>query len=171
MPHLHSSLGENFSAGMTLTPASYRSLFEPAHPRLFNDATLLDDILGHEVVDLGAAVSPEALGAAPSFTLVASRDATVFSRLPVPAPRKVHGELRVNPLYTVEVTGSGDSLLALTFPNAEYEEEFGECRRYLPESVVIPGDARGVLDPGTLGPAAEYLRRTRVLIDAPRRYC
>jgi hypothetical protein len=171
MPHLHSSLGENFSAGMTLTPTSYRSLFEPVHPRIFDDATLLDDIIGHQVVDLGTQVSPEALGAAPSFTLVASPDTAVFRRLPVPGPGKVHGELRVNPLYTVEVTGGGDSLLTLTFPNPEYEEEFGECRRYLPQSVVIPGDARGVLDPAALGVAAEYLRRTRVVIDAPRRYC
>ena len=29
LPHLHSSLGENFSAGMTLTPAGYASLLEP----------------------------------------------------------------------------------------------------------------------------------------------
>ena len=32
LPHLHSSLGENFSAGMTLTPAGYASLL--SHKRL-----------------------------------------------------------------------------------------------------------------------------------------
>ena len=42
MPHLHSSLGFNFSAGMTLTPAAYRDLFAPAQPRLFRDSDLLE---------------------------------------------------------------------------------------------------------------------------------
>jgi len=169
MPHLHSSLGENFSAGMTLTPASYRDLFEPAQPRLFNDATLLDDSLDRALVDLDAHVSPEALGSAPSFTLVASRDATLFRRFTLPPPSDVRGELRVNPLYRVEA-GSMDSLLTLAFPNDDYEEEFGECKRYLAPSVTIPGDARGLLDARTLGAEADHLIRARVLIDTPRRY-
>ena len=42
LPHLHSSLGENFSAGMTLTPAGYASLLEPSAPRLFSDERLFD---------------------------------------------------------------------------------------------------------------------------------
>ncbi len=37
MPHLHSALGENFSAGNTLTPAAYRDLFTARQPRLFSD--------------------------------------------------------------------------------------------------------------------------------------
>src|SRR5215210_6482328 len=45
MPHLHSALGENFSAGMTLTPAAYRDLFVPMQPRLFSDAALLTQVL------------------------------------------------------------------------------------------------------------------------------
>src|SRR6476620_5526560 len=34
MPHLHSSLGWNYTAGMPLTPTAYHDLLEPLHPRL-----------------------------------------------------------------------------------------------------------------------------------------
>ncbi|MEQ1759850.1 MAG: class I SAM-dependent methyltransferase [Vicinamibacterales bacterium] len=169
MPHLHSSLGENFSAGMTLTPASYRDLFEVMEPRLYRDATLLDGILGHATVDLGASVSAEALGTTPSLTLVASRQAALFKRYALPPFDVVRGELRVNPLFRVE-HADGQSRLTLDFPNADYEEEFGECRRYLPDSMMLEGDARRSLDVQALGDQAERLRRMRVLIDAPVRY-
>ena len=45
MPHLHSALGENFSAGNTLTPAAYRDLFASRQPRLFSDERLLTQVL------------------------------------------------------------------------------------------------------------------------------
>jgi hypothetical protein len=32
MPHLHSSLGFNFSPGMTLTPAAYHDFFQALEP-------------------------------------------------------------------------------------------------------------------------------------------
>ncbi len=170
MPHLHSSLGENFSAGMTLTPASYRDLFAPLQPRLYSDEALLDDVLRHSLVDLSASVSAEALGDSPSFTLVASADASLFSRYAVPAPGPVAGELRVNPLYRVEVR-KGSSLLTLAFPYEEYEEEFGGCKRYLPSSVTLPTEVHGALDPSILGSRLHQLLSARILIDAPRGYC
>ena len=132
MPHLHSSLGENFSAGMTLTPAAYRDLFAPLQPRLFSDSDLLNDILDHTAVDLSRDVTPEQAGDEPSVTLVASRDAArVPRRIALPDPRALAGELRVNPLYRVEQHGA-TATLTLTFPTPEYEEEFGGVRRYLP---------------------------------------
>ncbi len=170
MPHLHSSLGENFSAGMTLAPASYRDLFEPLSPRLFSDTALLDGILGRGVVDLGADVGVAELDGAPSFTLIASKDEALFTRASLQDPDGVEGELRANPLYRVRVAGS-ESVLTLAFPNGEYEEEFGECKRYLPPSVTIPGDATGVLDAAALGPNSAHLRRARIVIDVPRGYC
>ena len=45
MPHLHSSLGYNFSAGMPLTPATSSHLFDKLKPRLFRDTQLFDDVL------------------------------------------------------------------------------------------------------------------------------
>ncbi len=170
MPHLHSSLGENFSPGMTLTPASYRDLFEPMEPQLFQDSTLLDDILDRGVVELGRPVSAEALGTTPSLTLVASKQRSLFRTFALAAHGDPVGELIVNPLYRVEV-GGGASVLTLDFPNDEYEEEFGACKRYLPASLTMAGEIRGSLMPGALGPEGQQLRLTRVLIDAPPRYC
>ncbi len=174
MPHLHSSLGWNHSAGMPLTPAAYADLFAPLQPRLFRDGDLLTSVLDHEAVDLTRAVSVADLGAENSLTLVASRDASLFRTYAVPAPEAVSGALVVNPLYHVARTGE-QTALTLTFPTPEYADEFGGCRRYLPDLIEVPADLTGPLDPvaleATLGADYASLRRGRVLIDAPPYYC
>jgi uncharacterized protein YbaR (Trm112 family) len=164
MPHLHSSLGENFSAGMTLTPAAYRDLFAPLSPRLFSDRTLFDAAVDRGAVDLSAGVTAESLDGEPSLTLVAG-PANLFRRYD-PAPlAELRGELTLNPLYQSAV--DGDRIAAtLTFPTPEYEEEFGECKRYLAAQVTIPRD----LSPESLGSAYRDLRRRRIVLDAPDRY-
>ena len=169
MPHLHSSLGENFSAGMTLSPSAYRDLFEPQQPRLFDDDRLFTDVVERHVVDLAEDVSPEELGEAPSFTLVASRRAAVFRKYAVPDGLEIVGELKVNPLYRIERRGDA-SVLTLTFPTPEYEEEFRECKTYLPQTLTIKADLTGSITPAMLGHQYEELRRRRVIIDAPPNY-
>ncbi len=175
MPHLHSALGENFSAGMTLTPAGYADLFAPLAPRLFPDSVLFDDVVEHATVDLTRHVAPDALGPEPSFTLVASRAPGVFARRQVPPRTAVTGTLAVNPLYAVRRDGD-TTTLTLQFPTPEYEEEFGACRRYLPESLTLTANLTAPLDAArlrvSLGDAVyDDLRRRLVLIDAPPRYC
>lgn len=169
MPHLHSSLGENFSAGGTLTPAAYRTLFESHAPRLFSDARLFDEALERRVVDLTRDVFPEELGTEPSLTLVASRHVDVFRRYDVRVPRDVRGELIVNPLYRVEKCGSS-SVLTLGFPTAEYEAEFSESLRYLPERLVVDADLTRPLTREALGARYGELRDRRVVLDAPVGY-
>jgi uncharacterized protein YbaR (Trm112 family) len=169
MPHLHSALGENFSAGNTLTPAAYRDLFVSRHPRLFSDAGLLSGVLEHRQVDLTRDVSPEHIGNEPSFTLVSGRP-DLFRRYALSGPERVTGELRVNPLYRVE-RQAGSSVLTLTFPTPEYEEEFGDCRRYLPDTVRVDADLTAPIAPERLGPRGDDLRRRRIIIDAPPDYC
>jgi len=169
MPHLHSSLGFNFSAGMTLTPEAYRDLFAPAQPRLFRDSDLLGDILGHTAIDLSRDVTPEQAGHEPSVTLVASRDTGVFRKHHVADPGALTGELRINPLYRVEARGAR-AQLTLAFPTPEYEEEFGAVRRYLPDSLTLDVDPRGPLTPAQFGAGYTDLRRRRILLDTPARY-
>jgi SAM-dependent methyltransferase len=169
MPHLHSSLGFNFSAGMTLTPAAYRDLFAPAQPRLFRDSDLLGDILGHTAIDLSRDVTPEQAGDEPSVTLVASPDAAVFRKHVTHDPGTLSGELLVNPLYRVDQQGAR-ATLTLAFPTPEYEEEFGAVRRYLPETLTLDVDLRGPLTPAQFGAGYTDLRRRRVLLDAPPNY-
>ncbi|MCC6989449.1 MAG: hypothetical protein IT181_10655 [Acidobacteria bacterium] len=174
MPHLHSSLGWNYSAGMPLTPAAYADLFAALEPRLFRDADLLTALLDDDTVDLTSSVTPEVMGAENSLTLVASADAALFRRYTVPAATAVSGALVVNPLYAVTRNARG-STLTLTFPTPEYADEFGGCRRYLPDTLDVPADLTGPLDAAALERAlgADYaaLRRRRVFIDAPRHYC
>ena len=170
LPHLHSSLGENFSAGMTLTPAGYASLFEPHAPRLFSDEHLFDGVLNQRTVDLTRSASPAEIGTEPSFTLVAGRRDDLFQKYVVRDPREIQGELKVNPLYRIDPQGD-TSVLTLTFPTPEYEEEFGACKQYLPSTVTVPGDLTGPIVPGALGPQYDELRRRRVIIDAPPDYC
>ena len=98
MPHLHSALGENFSAGDTLTPAAYYALFASHQPRLFSDEQLFNDVVEHRVVDLTQGVSPEHLGTEPALTLVASLRTDLFRRYDLTPGRDVTGELSVNPL-------------------------------------------------------------------------
>ena len=87
----------------------------------------------------------------------------------MPVEQSVTGELRVNPLYQIERRGNS-SILTLTFPTPEYEEEFGGCRRYLPDTVTVDADLGGTIVPATLGSAYEDLRRRRIVIDAPPQY-
>ncbi len=174
MPHLHSALGWNHSAGMPLTPAAYADLFAPLQPRLFRDEDLLTSVLDRDAVDLTRAVTAADMAAENSLTLVASRDASLFRSYTLPSATAVRGALVVNPLYAVARPGAG-SALTLTFPTPEYADEFGGCRRYLPDLIEVPADLTGPLDPGaleaTLGADYASLRRRRVLIDAPPYYC
>jgi uncharacterized protein YbaR (Trm112 family) len=170
MPHLHSSLGWNYSAGMTLTPHSYASLFAALQPRLFPDEALFHQVVDGAGLDLGRPASPEQLGATNSFTLIASRQANLFRRYPPAPASSVAGALMVNPLYSVSLDGSR-SVLTLTFPTPQYEEEFGECRRYLPDALTLSGDFTAPVLSLAGDVDVEDLRRRRVLIDAPPRYC
>ena len=169
MPHLHSAHGENYSAGDTLSPAAYRNLFAPLEPRLFDDRTLLANLLDEGVVDLANHTAPTECGDTPSVTLVASRNAGLYRRYDVPDRVEVSEVLTVNPLYRVDYA-DGWSRLTLTFPTPEYEDEFALAKRYLPASVTVGADLREAITPAAVGPAYATLRRRRVLLDLPRHY-
>ena len=170
MPHLHSAHGENYTAGDTLSPAAYSNLFAALKPRLFDDRMLLGRVLDEHVVDLANHTPPGACGDTPSITLVASRDAELYRHYAVADPLDVTGVLAVNPLYRADYA-DGVTRLTLTFPTAEYEDEFALAKRYLPASLALEADIRGTIAPADIGPAYGDLRRRRVLIDAPRGYC
>ncbi len=169
MPHLHSSEGENHSAGDTLTPAAYRHLFAHHAPRLFSDARLFEDVVERSAVDLTADLTPDELTGESSFTLVSTPRSDVFREYRVEPEETIAGELTVNPLYRVD-RRNGASVLTLAFPSPEYEAEFGECRRYLPEEVRVEAELTHPIDPARLGSAYAELRARRVLIDAPIGY-
>ena len=169
MPHLHNGLGENFSAGDTLTPRAYQQLFAHYQARLFSDADLLSNLVDHEIVDLSQDITPDALGSEPSMTLIASRMKNVFRPYQIPKILLGDETLQVNPLYRVESSSNG-SVLTLTFPSSDYEKEFGECRRYLPTTVRVSVDLRDGISPEMFGVDYPDLRRRRVIIDVPKEW-
>lgn len=171
LPHLHNALGENFSAGMTLTPRAYQDLFGPIGARLFKDSALLPHVLDGTALDLETDASTSALAGEPSLTLIATRRRAVFrSYEAANAQAPLSGKLTVNPLYRVERRDSV-SVLTLSFPTAAYEEEFGECKRYLPATVTVQADLTAPFDASAIGSTYEELRRRYVLLDAPPDYC
>lgn len=174
LPHLHSADGWNFSQGMALTPPAYAELFSPMAPRLFRDTDLMDAVFERGEVDLRAPIAPDAFKDAPSLTLIAGRRVEPSAAFALPAPAPVADRLVVNPLYRVRRDGTA-SVLTLTFPTTEYEEEFGGCRRYLPSEVRVDVALDGHLDERVLATALGQrfveLRRNGVLLDAPVGYC
>ncbi|MCY4025593.1 MAG: methyltransferase domain-containing protein [Acidobacteria bacterium] len=170
LPHLHSSEGENFNAGDTLTPAAYRDLFAPLKPRLFADGVLFEDLLAARAVDLTRSRAPHDLAGVPSLSLVAGLRAELFRSYHVPDRLDVNDMLSVNPLYHAEPTPGG-TCLSLRFPTPEYEAEFGAVKRYVPSTITVAADLNRPLAPADFGPDYPNLRRSRVLLDVPHGYC
>ena len=116
-------------------------------------------------------MTPEQAGDEPSVTLVASRDAGVFRKHQLAGSRRAHRRAARQPAVPRRAARRRRRTLTLTFPTPEYEEEFGGVRRYLPDSLTLDADLRGPLRPAHFGAAYTDLRRRRILLDTPPRYC
>jgi hypothetical protein len=75
----------------------------------------------------------------------------------------------VNPLYAAEPDGD-HVRFRLQFPSTDYEDEYGACRQYLPETVVIDGASLAAIAQGRVPDDMAELARRRVLVDLPERY-
>lgn len=167
--HTHNQLQWSESLGQALPPDGYRELFETIEPRLFSEAGLFADVVKGGPLDLARLDTVEALERDPALTIVATRNSEVFRAHPLDDRSGAPGELRLNPLYVVE--REGDRMrLRLRFPSVEYEEEFGACREYLPETVEIDRASLTALAAGCLPPELAELARRRVVLDLPRQY-
>jgi uncharacterized protein YbaR (Trm112 family) len=168
--HTHNERTWSPSHGQPLPPEGYAHLFETLEPHIFGELGLFADVVRGGPLDLSRRDDQATLDANPALTIVASREPRVFARhsLP-PAPAKAAGELRVNPLYAQEPDGERVRL-RLTFPSADYEEEYGACRAYLPEELTIDRSTVAALQAGRVsGEIADLLRR-KVIVDLPTRY-
>lgn len=168
--HAHNQLVWSPSHGNPLPPGGYRDLFETIEPRLFAEAKLLDEVVAGGPLDLGRRDDPQALEADAALTLIATCERDVFRAHALPDPGAWGGELRLNPLYAARPNGDGTQL-QLRFPSQDYEDEYGACRRYLPETVHLDRPVLDAVERGTRsGPVAELIRR-RIVLDVPPRYC
>jgi len=167
--HTHNERTWSPSHGQPLSPEGYADLFETIEPRVFGELGLFGEVVAGGPLDLSRRDDRQTLDSNPALAIVASRNPRVFAAHPLPAPAAPAGELRLNPLYAV--TPEGDRVrLRLTFPDSEYEDEYGACRRYLPEELTLGPDAMAAIQSGTVsGELAELLRR-KVIVDLPKRY-
>ncbi len=84
-------------------------------------------------------------------------------------PTAAGGEPRINPLYTVTRDGTLVRL-RLGFPSDDYEQEYGACRRYLPDELTLDSSVVASLDTGRVSGDVVELVRRRVIVDLPKRY-
>ncbi|HEX7137952.1 MAG TPA: hypothetical protein VF219_08910 [Vicinamibacterales bacterium] len=168
--HTHNARTWSPSHGQPLPPEAYGALFETTTPRLFAEGGLFADLLDGGALDLSCRDTQEILEADPALTIVASRHGGVFQRHARRPPGRVTGEFRLNPLYRVEPVGAGDVRLRLHFPDPDYEEEYGACRRYLPEEATVARVLLDALPAATLPPGLAELAERRVVLYLPVRY-
>jgi uncharacterized protein YbaR (Trm112 family)/SAM-dependent methyltransferase len=170
--HTHNQLVWSPSHGQALTVRGYRNLFETAEPRVFGESQLFEDVVNGRALDLGCAEDPSALEQEAAFTFIASPVSAVFSAHALDARLESGGRWRLNPLYQVQECG-GAVEGTLHFPSPDYEDEYGACRRYLPETIRIEASALRALGsgapPASIRGGADLVRR-RVLVDLPERY-
>jgi uncharacterized protein YbaR (Trm112 family) len=166
--HTHNELQWCPSHGQPLSPAGYRDLFETIAPRIFGESGLFADVVKGGPLDLSRRDSEDLLNHEAALTIVASQRADVFQSHQLGTPQ-LHGELRVNPLYAAEQDGD-QVRLKLRFPSPDYEEEYGACRQYLPDTVVLDRPALAAIAKGRVPPDLSELARLRVFVDLPKRY-
>ena len=177
--HTHNQCTWSPSHGQPLTPDGYRQLFETLEPRLFGETGLFADVVAGGPLNLARRDDAATLEADPSLTMIASRHPGVFMPHAIdPPPTRARGEFRINPLYvevgTPEASGpardDGNVRFRLRFPSDDYEQEYGACRRYLPEEVTMTRRALQTIAEGRVPDELADLARRRVIVDLPRRY-
>jgi uncharacterized protein YbaR (Trm112 family) len=167
--HAHNERQWSPSHGQPLPPEGYRDLFETAEPRLFAEAGLLTDVVKGGPLDLSRRDDAATLDSDPALTIVATQHPAVFAPHALQTASVPRGEFRLNPLYSVQTDGNRVTL-RLQFPSLDYEDEYGLCRRYLPDEIEIERASLLALEHGDLGADVANLVRHRVVLDLPKRY-
>jgi SAM-dependent methyltransferase len=163
--HLHNALCDNDSPGMPLRPAGYRHLFEERQPALHRERDVLDAVLSGRPIELGAGCPDAELADEPALVLTAG---VASGKSPAPAARRRRPQtLRLNPLYTPV---DGSRTVRLHFPSAFYAEEFGACRRYLPDEVELPEGWAERCQRGEYDERISELFERHVLLELPEDY-
>jgi uncharacterized protein YbaR (Trm112 family)/SAM-dependent methyltransferase len=175
--HTHNERTWSPSHGQPLSPEGYAALFETMEPRLFGEGGLFTDVVERGVLDLSRRDSPETLNADPALTIVATprgrETPGLFARHDVAASTPAaSGEFRINPLYRVEPADADARTLSLRlrFPDVDYEQEYGACRRYLPDEVRVDRASIEALPSAIAPPALADLVQRRVVLKLPRLY-
>ena len=164
--HVHNALGNNATAGNTLSPSQYAALFDVRAIHLADERALLEAAIGGGALPWLRPGEASACDSADAVTLVAARHGGDLMVHAVAGTGHL-GVLAVNPAYDVERTAS-DAHLRLRLPSVDYETEFAALGRYLPASLDVPAAALDDLE--ALARARPDLLVHRVLLRLPPRY-
>ncbi len=171
--HTHNARTWSPSHGQPLAPEAYAQLFETIAPRIssrrrgsspISSTTRTRFVAPRQPGDAGSRPGTHDRGQPESGGLHAPRRGA--------STRGATGQFRLNPLYRPEPGGPGrdDVRLRLHFPDADYEQEYGACRRYLPDEVTVARALLDALPATTLPEALAELADRRVVLDLPARY-
>lgn len=167
--HAHNALCENFSAGLPLAPHWWRNLFAEAGVRMFKESEVLNRVLDHGRIDLSHDYSDQDLADEQALFFIAARWENFFRQYDGVPAEPAETARRLNPLYEVEADGENE-ILRLRFPTAQYETEFGACKRYLPEQVTLPAGTLQKMEAGQSDEVWRELAARYVLLDLPAGY-
>ena len=166
--HTHNADTWTPSQGTALRADHYRDLFESAEARVYSDhLTLADAIAGR--IDLSRRDDPSALFADQAFFVVAPTNPRVLRPYELAPPDAIRGELKFSPLYEVSYA-DGEAHLTRQYPSADYEEEYGASRTYLPDALTVDGETLAAMRAGRLTDRVQDLIRRRIALDLPADY-
>ena len=122
-----------------------------------------------DALDLTTVNEPSTLDGEVALTAIASAVPGIFERHPFTPPDPRGCTWRINPLYALDDRGD-DIHGRLTFPSVDYEDEYGACRQYLPDDVLVDRAALTALQAGASPEALHDLIRRRVIVALPTGY-
>src|SRR6185503_13411907 len=167
--HTHNERTWSPSHGQPLPPEGYAALFETLPPRIFGESGLFEDVVRGGPLDLSRRDDAPTLDREAALTIIASRNPRVFTPHALPHAAAAAGELRINPLYSIQPDGER-LRLRLGFPSEDYEQEYGACRQYLPDELTLEPSMLASLQAGEVGGELSELVRRKVIVDLPKRY-
>ena len=138
---------------------------KPLEPRIFGEARLFDDVVRGGRWILSRRDSKDA-DHDPALTIVATQHPGVFERHPLEPPEPARRTVSGQPALRRRTRGD-QVRLRLHFPGADYEDEYGACRRYLPEEAEIGRSAPDASGPRGTSSLEDLVRR-RVIISLPK---
>ncbi|MBI4319109.1 MAG: methyltransferase domain-containing protein [Chloroflexi bacterium] len=168
LAHLHNALEPNVSAGSPLTPAGYRRLLDGCNTVLASEADILEaQLAGERGLDVR---NTPADNARALFSMSGAVPTLIPVRYPNEPRDDEEGNWQINPIFEIEP--NGDHVIARRrFPSHQYETEFADAVRYLPESVTVPRSLFRQLPLSRLHDTlARQLAQQFVLLNLPESY-
>lgn len=168
--HVHNALQENHSLGLPLAPRWWRNLFAELGARAFKESAALNALIERQPLDLSPQFTDEELAGEQALFMVATLLDGFWRSYDYPGAQFTSGVWRLNPLYEVEAQGEELKLRLNRFPSPSYEDEYKDCKRYLPAELVIPANVLERAAAGAWDDELQTLAESYVLLNVPEHY-